>query len=218
MNLKEIREQYQEKEEVIEKRLEEFSELKDASEYRLFKELVFVILTSQTSAKKAWEAAEQLNREKLLLNGDKSSIAEVLRENEVQYEENKASYIIENRITLSQPTLQDPTNELKISFKIDEDNLDKTRRWMVENLKGVGWKAASHFLRNVGYQNIAIISNYIAKDLHELGMTESSSIPNDEASYLKAEQRMNELSEELDISVEALDLVLWSMETGEVFK
>lgn len=218
MELEEIREQYRENKEVIEKRLEEFSELRDASEYRLFKELVFVILTSQTSAKKAWEAAEQLDREDLLLNGDESEIAEVLRDNEVQYEENKASYIVENRETLSQPTLQDPTKELKLSYKIDEDNLEKTRRWMVDNLKGVGWKAASHFLRNVGYRDVAIVSNYIAEDLYELGLIDSAKIPSDEKAYLEAEQKMEKLSKEVDISVEALDLVLWSMETGEVFK
>lgn len=218
MELEEINQQYREEKEVIQERLGSFSELRDASEYRLFKELVFVILTSQTSAKKAWEAAEQLDREDLLLNGDKSEIAEVLRDNEVQYEENKASYIVENRETLSQPTLQDPTKELKISFKIDQDNLDKTRRWMVENLKGVGWKAASHFLRNIGYGDLAIVSNYIAEDLHKLGLRDSADIPSGEESYLQAEQDMRRLSEEVDISVEALDLVLWSMETGEVFK
>lgn len=218
MELEGIKQQYREEKEVIEQRLEEFSELRDASEYRLFKEFVFVILTSQTSAKKAWEAAEQLDSQDLLLDGDRSEIAEVLRDNEVQYEENKASYIVENRQTLSQPTLQDPTNELKISYKIDENNLEKTRRWMVENLQGVGWKAASHFLRNIGYSNLAIVSGYISEDLAELGLTESAQQPGNEDEYLEAEEKMRKLAEELEISVEALDLVLWSMETGEVFK
>ena len=218
MEFEDIKQHYLEQKDVIDQRLEDFSKLRDASEYRLFKELVFVILTSQTSAKKSWEAAEQLDSEDLLLNGDKESIAKVLGENEVQYEENKASYIIDNRSKLSQPTLQDPTNELKISYKIDESNLDKTRHWMVENLKGVGWKAASHFLRNVGYSDLAIVSGYITEDLHELGLSDSSAQPGNEEEYLEAEQQMKKLSEELEISLEALDLVLWSMETGEVFK
>ena len=218
MDLEKIRKAEDERMPEVEERLQEFSELKDANEYRLFKELIFVILTSQTSAKKAWEAAEQLERHGLILEGDETQIAEVLQENEVQYEQNKASYIVQNMQKLSQPTLQDPTNELKISNKIDDSNLEKTRRWMVENLQGVGWKGASHFLRNIGYGDIAIVSNYIAEDLYELGLTEEPSQPSNEKEYLEAEEKMKELAEKLDLSVEALDLVLWSMETGEVFK
>ncbi|MFB6144175.1 MAG: hypothetical protein ABEJ98_02580 [Candidatus Nanohaloarchaea archaeon] len=218
MNLEEIRQQYRDKKEVIDDRLEEFSELKDASDYRLFKELVFVILTSQTSAKKAWKAAEQLDSRDFLLNGNRASIAEVLHDNEIQYEERKASYIVENREKLSQPTLQDPTNELKLGYMLDDTSPDKTREWMVENLKGVGWKAASHFLRNIGFGDVAIVSNYIAEDLQQLGLADSAEIPDSREKYLRAEEKMRELSEELGISVEALDLVLWSMETGEVFK
>ena len=52
-----------------------------------------------------------------------------------------------------------------------KDNLKETlfsfggeipmREWLVKNLKGLGYKESSHFLRNIGYKNISIIDFHI---------------------------------------------------------
>ncbi|GAJ17855.1 unnamed protein product, partial [marine sediment metagenome] len=39
-----------------------------------------------------------------------------------------------------------------INSNIDEIKL---REWVVKNFKGLGYKEASHFLRNIGYKNFA---------------------------------------------------------------
>jgi len=219
MNPEEIQKHYQENKEEIEKRLEEFKNLQNGSDYRLFMELCFVILTSQSSAKKCWKAVQKLDNQHLLIEGDKSEIAKILNRNEIQYEENKASYLVENRKTLSQPTLTNPTKELKIKEKLDTENLEKTREWLVENIEGLGWKGASHFLRNIGYgNNFAIISNYISKTLYKFELIDEAEQPKNKEEYLKQEEKMNKLAAQLDIQIQALDLILWSMETGEVFK
>lgn len=219
MKAEEIKQHYKKNKEEIEQRLEDFEQLKESNDYRLFMELCFVILTSQSSAKKAWKAVEQLDNLNLLLEGSKSEIAEVLRQNEIQYEENKASYIVDNREFLSQPTLKNPTKELKVREKLNTQSLEKTREWLVENIKGLSWKGASHFLRNIGYgDDFAIISSYISKSLFKLQITEEAKLPENKEEYFEQEEKMKELAEELDISIQALDLVLWSMETGEVFK
>lgn len=219
MNPENITRHYQENKEDVEERLEDFRDLRESNEYRLFMELCFVILSSQSSAKNSWKAVEQLDNQNLLLEGDKSEIANVLRQNEIQYEENKAVYLVENRELLSQPTLKNPTKELKIKEKLNLDNLEKTREWLVENIKGLSWKGASHFLRNIGYgDEFAIVSSYISKTLFKLELIEEAELPENKEEYLEHEEKVRELAEEVGISIQALDLVLWSMETGEIFK
>jgi len=219
MNKEKIREQYEKNEEIIEERLQEFRNLRDAPEKRLFKELVFVILTSQSGAKKSWEATEKLEENSLLEEGSREDIAEVLAAYEVQYERNKAQYIVNNREKLSQPTLTDPEKSLKIHNKISSENLDKSREWFAQNIKGISWKGSSHFLRNIGYgDDFAIVSSHIVDVLYQMDILESTEQPKDKEEYLNVEEKMRDLSQELEIDIQALDLVLWSMKTGEVFK
>lgn len=219
MNYEEVKQHYQENKDEIEERLKEFDEVGELSDYRLFIELVFVILTSQTEAEKAWDAAEELDDRNLLLEGNKQQIARVIERNEVQYEQNKASYIVDNRELLCQPTLQNPTNELKLKEKLDFSDLDKTREWLVDNIKGLGWKGASHFLRNIGHgDGIAIISSHIINQMNELEVVDSADAPSSKEDYLEMEERLKQFSQEIGIDIKALDLVLWSMKTGEVFK
>ncbi len=219
MSPEDIKQHYEENSEEIQNRLEEFNSLRDSNDYRLFMELCFVILTSQSSAKNAWKAVEHLDEKNLLLEGDKPDIARVLKQNEIQYEENKSTYLVENREFLSQPTLKNPTNELKIKEKLNLNNLEKTREWLVDNIKGLSWKGASHFLRNIGYgDDFAIVSSYISKTLFKLELIEDAELPENKEKYLEHEEKVRELAEEVGINIQALDLVLWSMETGEVFK
>lgn len=219
MKKSEIKKQYREKREEIDSRLKEFKDLRDSSEERKFLELTFVLLTSRTGAEKAWEAANKLQSSDLLLSGGTGDIEQILDEHEVQYPENKAEFIVENREKLSQPTLADPEKKLKISDRIDAEDLDSSRRWFVENVKGISWKGASHFLRNIGYGNsFAIISSHIAGQLYELELKEDPDPVDNEEEYLELEQRLQELSEDLGIDIKALDLVLWSMKTGKVFR
>ena len=219
MNRTGILEHYTENREEIESRLEEFRSLRDSSEDRKFKELVFVIFTSQTKAEKAWQAAEKLDEKDLLLNGSEEEIVEILKQEEIQYSQNKASYLVENRENLSQPTLENPEKGLKISGKIVHENLEESRKWFAENVKGISWKGSSHFLRNIGYgDSFAIISGHIATQIYELGITEAPELPENKEEYLKTEKKIRDFSREIGIEVQKLDLVLWSMKTGEIFK
>lgn len=219
MDIKEVKKAYREREQEIESRLKEFEKLRGASNERWFKELAFVVLTSQSSAQDSWKTAEKLERLGMLETGGEEEITEVLASEGIQYERNKAGYIVENRKELSQPTLENPSGGLKLKKRVDTEDLESTREHLVDELKGVGWKGASHFLRNVGYGNgFAIVSGRITSKLHELGVIESVEQPSGKEEYLEIEERMRGLSRELDIDIKALDLVLWSMETGEVFK
>lgn len=219
MNPEGIEKHYAENRQTVDRRLEQFEELRDSDNHRLFKELVFVILTSQSSAEKSWEATEKLDELGLLEDGGREEIARVLENHGINYERNKADYIVSNRQDLSQPTLEDPSGDLKLGDRIDPENLEKTREWLADNVKGISWKGASHFLRNIGYgDSFAIVSSRITSKLHELDRVEDPGQPSNREEYLKAEEEMKKLSRETGIDVKALDLVLWSMETGKIFK
>ncbi len=219
MKKSEIKQHFEEQRGKISSRLEDFKKLSDVKEKRKFKELIFVILTSQTGAEKAWEATETLESTDLLHTGRSADIEEVLEEQEIQYPEEKSNYIVENREFLTQPTLVDPERKLKISQKINPDDLQASREWFAENIKGMSWKGSSHFLRNIGYgDDFAIISSHIINVLHELGLLETLDPPSGKKEYLEIERKFQDLARTLEIDVKELDLVLWSMRTGKVFK
>ncbi len=218
MNREKVKNHYRDNREEIESRLEEFRGLREASNKRLFQELSFVIFSSQSSAENSWNATQRLG-EKGLLEKNKENIAQVLRQEEIQYEERKADYIISNREKLSQPTFNDPSTDLKLKQQIRPENLEKSRKWFAENIKGLSWKGASHFLRNTGYgKDFAILSSHTVSVLFDLEVIKASEPPKNAEEYLEMEEKVQEFSEEIDIDIQALDLVLWSMRTGEVFK
>lgn len=218
MNREKVKNHYRDNREEIGSRLKEFRGLREAIDERLFQELSFVIFSSQSSAKNSWKAAQRLG-EKGLLEKDRDTIAQVLRHEEIQYEERKADYIISNRKKLSQPSFNDPSTDLKLRQQIRPKNLEKSRKWLAENIKGLSWKGASHFLRNTGYgKDFAILSSHTVSVLFDLEVIRASEPPKNAEEYLEMERKVQEFSREIDIDIQALDLVLWSMRTGEVFK
>jgi len=219
MTTSKIKESYEKNKESIESQLRKFESLRNSSDERMFQELAFVIFTSQSDARNSWKAVRRLEKDQLLFKGSAEDISKILNNFEIQYEDRKAQYLIKNRKMLSQPTFSDPSNDLKIKNKIKEENLEKTRKWFKENIKGISWKGSSHFLRNIGYgDEFAIISKHILKKMYELELVEDVSPPKNEEQYMKYELIFRRLAKELDLSVHELDLTLWSMETGEVFK
>ena len=55
--------------------------------------------------------------------------------------------------------------ENSLSEKLKEDTFE-IREWLVENVRGMGYKESSHFLRNIGLgENIAILDRHILKNL-----------------------------------------------------
>lgn len=94
------------------------------------------------------------------------------------------------------------------------------RDWLARErrIKGLGYKEASHFLRNVGLRGYAILDKHILRSLAELGIIESPQPPATRARYLATEQQLRHFARDVRINFDELDLVLWSMKTGEILK
>jgi N-glycosylase/DNA lyase len=94
------------------------------------------------------------------------------------------------------------------------------RDWLVKEkgIKGLGYKEASHFLRNIGFSGYAILDKHVLRCLAELGIIDEPTPPNTRSKYLKVEEKLKSLSIAANIDFDELDLVLWSMKTGEILK
>lgn len=209
---------FEQNRETVRERLQEFESLReDASNTRLFKELVFVILTSQSDALDCWNAVNELDRRGILRSQQQGSIEDVLVSNSVSYESDKAEYIVQNYKTLRQPTLSDPSADLKLRNRL-RSNKGSVRDSLTSDLEGVGYKAASHFLRNTGFKmDIAILSSPVVEALKDLGYSVQWQ-PGSRQSYLENESVFIEASEDIGLSPQELDLSIWAVRSGKVFK
>lgn len=83
----------------------------------------------------------------------------------------------------------------------------------------MGYKEASHFLRNIGFSaNIAILDRHILRNLNRLQLIDSLPEGLSRYQYLLIEGKMREFSKTIGIPMNYLDFVLWYMETGTIFK
>lgn len=204
---------YKIREEEIRKRLEDFKGNIDKSDEEIFAELAFCICTPQSKATVCWNAINSLIKNNLLYIGNEEQIRPFL--NTVRFGDTKARHIIEARKKFG-------NSKLEIRNKIlSFDNSFQLREWLIENIKGIGLKESGHFIRNIGfdYENqLAILDRHILKNLKEFGVIKEVPKALTRKSYLEVEKKMKDFAEKLGISLYELDLLLWSKETGMVFK
>ncbi len=94
------------------------------------------------------------------------------------------------------------------------------RDWLAQEtgIKGLGYKESSHFLRNIGLRGYAILDKHVMRCLTDLGITDSNKPPATRTRYLETERKLGDFAKQVKIDFDELDLVLWSMKTGEVLK
>lgn len=197
----------------ISNRLKDFERIgEEGTDEEIFAELVFCLLTPQSKARACWAAVEELLKKDLILNGDHKQIAGELEG--VRFHNKKATYIIDARDQF----IKKGTLSIKPRLSSFDTPID-ARDWLALNIKGIGYKEASHFMRNVGKgQKLAILDRHILKNLKLFGVIEKtpSTIPKN--MYLEIEKKMSAFARTINIPVAHLDLLFWYMETGEIFK
>ncbi|MEM5836207.1 MAG: N-glycosylase/DNA lyase [Candidatus Aenigmatarchaeota archaeon] len=208
----ELRKLYEEKNEEIKQKILEFKRMMNENNERIFAELAFCICTPQSKALDAWESVSKLADNGLLYRGNAKQISPFLK---VRFNKNKAKYIIEARKKFT----VDEKIQIKEFLQSFIDPLE-LREWLVKNLKGLGMKEASHFLRNIGLSGnqLAILDIHILKNLKDLGIIDEIPKKLTKKEYFKIENKMKEFSKQINIPLDELDLLLWSKETGFIFK
>ena len=209
-SIRELKELYAPVKGQIDARLGDFRQIwEKATDEKLFIELVFCLLTPQSKAKTCWKAVQRLSRKFMISEGEPCQIQEELFG--VRFNRRKAEYICLARKTFSTSPLRTTLNEFNSPFE--------AREWLVENVLGLGYKEASHFLRNIGLgEDLAILDRHILKNLVLLGVIKEVPSTLSRKTYLDIERKMTEFSKDAGIPMGKLDLLLWYKEAGEVFK
>ena len=194
--------EYNRRKDIIKSRLQDFSKIQK-DDY--FYEACFCLLTPQSSAKQCWKATLSL-KENDFLNKNLNPINFI--SDKIRFHNNKSKYLLE---------LKEKWDLIRKNLQEIKDTKE-LREFLVKNVKGYGYKESSHFLRNIGFRDLAILDRHILKNLYKNNVI--SELPNTltPKKYFEIETKFKDFSKKINISMDELDLLFWSLETGEVFK
>ena len=186
------------------------SEEKD--DYRIFEELAFCIFTANTSAEMGAKAVDAVRN--VLISGNAADMTRRL-EGIYRFNNVRPAHIIHTRTYLKNSLNFQLKNKIK-SFK----NKNELRDFFALNkdIKGLGMKEASHFLRNIGFKGYAILDKHIINSLHEFEVIKTNEKPKNAKEYLEIEQKFVDFSKNICIDMDELDLLLWSRKNGRILK
>ena len=230
-NLEKLGAEYESKKEKIKERLSQFekffnepyswhysnSELKllpseSKDDHRIFEEISFCIFTANTSEEMGLKAVDAVRN--VLMNGTADEMTRRL-EGIYRFNNVRPAHIIHTRNYLKN-TLN---FELKKKIKSFSDK-NELRDFFALNkgVKGLAYKEASHFLRNVGFKGYAILDKHIINSLHEFGFLKTNDKPKNAKEYLEIEKKFIDFSKDAGIDMDELDLFLWSRKNGRILK
>jgi N-glycosylase/DNA lyase len=197
----------------ISQRLDQFrGVLESKNDLRIWEEMVFCFFTGGCSAKMGMRSVEAVRH--LLINGTQGQLAAALT-GVHRYPNARGKYVAESRQYLNSHC------GMRLWEKLQGFECGLERRdWLARDkqIKGLGYKEASHFLRNIGYSGYAILDKHVLNCLFELKLIDSPTPPNTRSRYLTIEYTLKQFSDRMDIDLDEMDLVLWSMKTGEILK
>lgn len=205
---KELIDYYQNKKLLIQNRLLEFEKVK-IDEY--FYELCFCICTPQSKAENSLKVQNILKKLEFKEKEIRlEKITEILRQpdNYIRFHNQKAKRLL---------LIKENYSNIENLILSNIDNYEK-RNKLELMINGFGLKEASHFLRNIGYRNLAIFDRHILKNFIKIGLfTEIPNI-NSKKNYLEVELKFLKFAETINIPIDELDLLFWSFENGEIIK
>ena len=191
----------------IKARLTEFEKFQNCGTDDIFKELCFCVLTANTSAEMGLRAIDAASE--VMIEGNEDKICEALKSCGYRYPNVRAEYIAYNSEKIRK----------NLKEKIDSyKDTKELRDCLVKNVKGLGYKEASHFLRNTGFRGLAILDKHILSSLVEFGVIKENRPPKNRKEYIEIERKMKNFAQEIEIDMDELDLLLWSRKTGKILK
>lgn len=213
LTLDDLKRSHSEKELLISGRLSEFrSIIETGNDEQIFRELVFCILAAGTSAKMGIATVAEIND--ILLDADVPELSQRLK-GIYRFYNVRAGYIVHTRNFL----IEKYDLKLKDHLLSIRDHLQRRDFLaMTRDIRGIGYKEASHFLRNIGFRGYSILDKHVVKGLYELGVIDDTKPPSTRKRYLAIETRLNSFAVKNGFDPDELDLLLWSEKTGEILK
>ncbi len=193
--------------EIIGARKKEFESFKKKDSKDWFSELCFCILTANYTAEGGIRIQNALGIEGFL-HLPLEELRTKLKSLGHRFYNKRAEFIVKAR------KYADKLKEIINSF----DNPFDAREWLVKNVEGIGYKEASHFLRNVGFFDFAIIDRHIIKVLVAYNFIDSPPKTLTRRKYLEIERIVRSIAQRFGIPPGIFDLYLWYLATGKILK
>ena len=190
---------------LVASRVNIFSGLRKASREDLFGELSFCILAANTSAEMGIRVQNAIgNRGFLEMEPDE--LRSELNRIRCRFYNNRSRFIVEAR------EIADDLPEI-----VNSENTEEARDELVRRVKGIGYKESSHFLRNVGTFDFAILDKHIVGMIsRDMGVEPIKSFSRKK--YMEMEGHFKDLAREFNLKPGVLDLHMWKIATGKVLK
>jgi N-glycosylase/DNA lyase len=192
---------------VINERLNDFSIINKKGNKVWFEELCFCLLTANTSAELGLKIQKALGYKGFTEFSNEEELALRLKNAKYRFYNRRAHFI----------ALANKYKDIK-TIIMNIDSHDDRREWLVKNIKGIGYKESSHFLRNVGLFDYAILDKHILRLLKEENFIDEIPKSLTKENYLKFEKILDKISKKAKMSQGELDLYLWYIKTGTVLK
>jgi N-glycosylase/DNA lyase len=158
---------------------------------QIFYNLCFALLAPQTTFKNNKKVIALLEEKKYFSNNiPKEELEEIVRP--TRFFRNKTRFL-----TAAKANFEDVLGIINLPVSVKDK-----RRFLVESVNGLGMKASSHFMRNLGYTDLAIIDTHILKFLNK-------NIPKNNNEYIEIEKELTNFAEDNDISMAELDAIIW---------
>ncbi|NPV88311.1 N-glycosylase/DNA lyase [Coprothermobacteraceae bacterium] len=188
----------------VNSRIEEFLTFPRNDLGRLFSELSFCVLTANWQAKGGMRAQEAIGDGFLTL--PPSELVRELKSVGHRFAAQRANFILHNRLFVGMlpDILGLPLRDARLA--------------LVKTFKGIGWKEASHFLRNVGFLDVAILDKHILRLMARFGLTTEIPKSWSRLRYETTENLLRPIAKKLQMPLGVLDLYLWYAVKGTVDK
>lgn len=210
--LSSLRAAHHKKQKLIECRLLELKSTWEKGDRGIFRELCFCIFAANTSARMGMDTVRELGN--AVFNDDAAELSLKLK-GIYRFWRVRALYVAHTRTHLNEIC------GLKLrDYILSFPSVFDARNHFAEdkNMRGIGFKEASHFFRNIGFFEFAILDKHILKSLKEYKVIGMNQKITGKKNYLAVEKKLKKFSEQVNIPMSALDLLLWSGKTGEILK
>ncbi|ADC89833.1 DNA-(apurinic or apyrimidinic site) lyase [Thermocrinis albus DSM 14484] len=177
----------------------------------IFSELCFCILTANSSAVLGIKLQKEIGPEGFM-NLSVEELTRRIAEKGHRFARQRAERIVKARSKW--PYLQELLASGRKGREIRDLLSDPCSPYKVE---GFGLKEASHFLRNIGFKDLAIVDRHILSYLRERNLVPQNKTLT-RRMYLQAEQVLERVGEKLGVTLAELDLYIFYLKTSKVLK
>jgi N-glycosylase/DNA lyase len=195
-----------EKEREALEKLKEFEGNRHLDKDNKFIELCFCILVANSNLEKTKAIWEKIGNGFLELS--KEDLTKELKRHGYRFYNLRSQFIVEAR---------EKIDEIENALKMKDE--EATRNWLKENIKGLGWKESSHYLRNLGYKNFGILDTHVVSMMHRHGLIDNilKSLSSRKV-YFSMEEKLKKISKTLKMSMAELDFYMFYLDSGKMPK